>query len=304
MKYIVTSVILLITVSLTNAQTNAATPNANFESWVSHTNYNDASQWNDLNSTTGILGFYTLYQDNVTVKSGTYSAQLVTNYYSLLSLTVPGVLTTGTINTTNYTISGGLPYTLRPDSIIGWYQYVSVSNDHANCEFYLFGSSNTDTIGQAFYRSPTTNVSTWTRFSLPVTYTSVATPQTALWIFSSSIDQNSGHAGSQLIIDSIGLVFNSSAVNTIKDNAVVGIGPNPTNGPLTVSIASSRGASLAGKVFTMNVLDVTGRLVKSEKITEGTTVLNIGELPEGLYIYSLLDEEGIVIKTGKIAVQR
>lgn len=298
MKSIITSFIFIFYITFIQAQTNPATPNADFSLWTHNAaGYDDAVSWNDLNSSTNILGIITCYKDSTNYHSAPYSVHLVTMQWT--AILIPGAFTTGTINTISYTISGGLPYTLRPDSIIGWYEYSSVSGDNGDCEFYLFGATHADTIGKAFFSTPTSNVTAWTRFSLPITYRSSSTPDTALWIFSSSINQANAKVGSQLFVDDLGLVFDSATgVKNITKNENISVGPNPTNGPISIS-NNSNSKSL---VFTL--FDITGRKVESDNITSGTSYLNLAAKQEGVYIYSIQDEQNAVIKTGKIVVQK
>jgi hypothetical protein len=299
MKYIST-LILFSFVTILQAQTNPATPNSGFESWTHNSSgYDDPNNWNCLNSSTSTLGFYTCVKDSTPadVHGGKYAARLIT--MSTFGQTVPGALTTGTINTTNQTISGGLPYTLRPDSIIGWFKYTSVSADNGDCEFYLFGSSSTDTVGEAFYRTPTTTIGTYTRFSYPITYRSSHAVATALWIFSSSNNQKVGKVGSELYIDDIGLVFDTAlGINAIINPDMVSVGPNPSNGNISVKNISSSN----NLVFTL--FDITGRKVQMEKIAAGTTTFNYTGVSEGVYSYSITDEHNLVIKTGKLVIQK
>lgn len=296
----ITTVIFIFLVSLLQAQTNSATPNANFEDWTyssSGGGYNDPDSWNCLNSTTSALGFFTCFKDSTTVESGKYSALLVT--MSFATELVPGTMTTGTINTAAEVIDGGIPYTLRPDSITGWYQYTPVTGDNGDIEFYVFGANHQDTIGQAFFKTPTTAVGTWTRISLAVTYTTSATPDTALWIITSSDNQNTGHEGSELIVDSLGLVFNStSAINNVTHPDNITVGPNPANG--LVSINNNSGST--SLFFTLT--DITGRKLEEQKITAGANYMELTGMPDGIYIYFIQNDQDAIIKTGKIVVQQ
>lgn len=300
MKTILTTFILSFSVAFLNAQTNPATPNANFEDWTyvsANGGYNDPNGWNCLNPYTAPLGAVTCYKDSTTVRSGKYSALLLT--MSAFSQLIPGTLTTGTIDAGNQTINGGLPYALRPDSIIGWYQYTSVSGDNGDIEFYLFGATHTDTIGQAFLKTPASNVSSWTRFSLPVIYSGSSTPDTALWIITSSNNQVSGHAGSKLIIDSLGLVFNTNTgINKMANALNVTISPNPTSGLITINNNSNTSTAL------FSLYDLTGRKIQEEKIAPGANYIQLTGVSDGIYIYSIEDETGDMLKTGKIVVQQ
>jgi len=304
MKRIITSIILIISsVAFLNAQSNKATPNAGFEYWThvaANGGYDDPdSNWTCLNPTLEPLGYVSCIKDSSNPHSGRYDAQLVTQNVFSFQI-APAALTTGTINTTNKTISGGIPCTLRPDSMIGWYHYLSVSGDNGDCEFYLFGATHADTIGQAFFKTPTSNVTAWTRFALPIKYSSSATPDTALWIFSSSLSNTSAQTGSQLFIDDLGLIFHDSTlgVNTINRYDNISVWPTPTVGPLSVK----NGSGANSLVFTL--VDITGRKVDEQRITTGMNNFDLRGFAAGMYIYLIQDSQNAVVKTGKIIVQK
>ena len=302
MKSIITSIILIFSLSFLSAQSNKATPNAGLEYWthyISTINYfNPDSGWATLNSTLSLFSTISCIKDSSNPHGGKFDAQLVTQ--SVFAQTAPAALTTGTINTTNKTISGGIPYTLRPDSMIGWYHYLSVSGDNGDCEFYVFGANHADTIGQAFFKTPTSTVTPWTRFSLPIKYKSAATPDTALWIFSSSLSATSAQVGSQLFVDDLGLVFHDSTVGVrnINNYDNLEVWPTPTRGPLSINNGSGSGFLL----FTM--VDITGRKVEEERITAGMNNFDLTVLAAGMYIYLIQDGNNAVVKTGKIVLQK
>ncbi|HWY99187.1 MAG TPA: T9SS type A sorting domain-containing protein, partial [Bacteroidia bacterium] len=182
--------------------------------------------------------------------------------------------------------------------IIGWYKYTSASGDNADIEFYLFGSSNSDTVGEAFYKTPTSTVGAYTRFSLPLTYRSSHAVMTALWIVTSSDNQNSGKVGSQLYVGELGLIFDSATgINNIINPEMIRVGPNPSTGLISIKNISN------SKSLLFSLVDITGRKVQEEKIGSGTTSIQLNETSMGSYIYFLQDEQNNVIKTGKIIVQ-
>jgi len=294
-----TTLFLILSVSRLIAQTDAATPNANFEHWTHSSKYDDANGWNDLNSSTSVLGSITCYKDSTAadVKSGKYAAELVT--MKVFTQNVPGALTTGTINTSNQTISGGVAYTGRPDSITGWYKYASVSGDNADVEFYLFGSGgNSDTVAKAFFRSPKSSVNTYTRISYPLTYVSANPAVTALWILSSSTNAAGAQIGSTLIVDSLGLITNPVSVNNIVNANSITVGPNPAKGSISIRNISNT------KALKFTLFDVTGRKIMSQSAGIGTSAIDITEMPEGVYIYTILDIQNSTIKTGRIVIQK
>ena len=302
MKTIFTSIVLIFTISLASAQSNKATPNAGFEYWSYHTStvnyFNPDSGWTTLNPTLCPIGYISCIKDSSNPHSGKFDAQLVTQ--DVIIQVAPAAMTTGTINTTNKSINGGIPYTLRPDSMIGWYHYLSVSGDNGDCEFYLFGATHADTIGQAFFKTPTSTVTAWTRFALPIKYTSSATPDTALWIFSSSLSNASAQTGSQLFIDDIGLVFHdtASAVKNINKYDNISVWPTPTTGPVSVN----NGTGSSSLMFTL--VDISGRKIEEERLSEGVNNFDLAGLSAGMYIYLIQDGANAVVKTGKIIVQK
>ena len=152
------------------------TPNPGFETWTQQGNYWNPTGWNNLNSQTAILGVFTCTRGTgADAHSGTYGIKLTTK--SVFTVTANGIASTATLVTTPpYGVTGGIPYTLRPDSITGWFKYTPAnSNDSGFVQFVLLGSAN-DTIGFVRFNTPNTPVGAWTRFSRPINYSSAAAP--------------------------------------------------------------------------------------------------------------------------------
>src|SRR5687768_15054597 len=100
----------------------SALPNAGFESWTNYIFYKTPNSWDNLNDETAIGGQYTVTRasGSSAIHSGTYAIFLESKYMSMVGTVVPGVVTTGSLVTTApYGIVGGIPYTLRPDSLTG-----------------------------------------------------------------------------------------------------------------------------------------------------------------------------------------
>jgi hypothetical protein len=68
--------------------------------------------------------------------------------------------------------------------------------------------------------------------------------------------------------------------------------PNPSAGLVTIS-------GLAKEGLTIEIYDITGRNVLQRRITEDLTVLDIGNLSPGVYVYQLR-QQGSVVQTGRI----
>jgi hypothetical protein len=284
--------LLAATVSFHDSHAQNPTPNPGFENWTQVANYWNPNGWNNLNSNTAIIGVFTCTRaTGADVHSGTYAIKLTTK--SVFGITANGIASTATLITTPpYGVTGGIPYTQRPDSITGWYKYTPASAaDSGFVQFVLLGSSN-DTIGFVKFNTPNTAVGTYTRFSRPITYFSAATPSLSYWILSSS-DGVNPVVNSSIIVDDLALVFNTtgisnpehfsqvSVVNTWVDGVVMI--NNPTPSPIRVEIFNS-----------------SGQMVTHTMIDSGRNSVATSSLPEGIFMMRFSDSQGRVLNATKI----
>ncbi len=73
--------------------------------------------------------------------------------------------------------------------------------------------------------------------------------------------------------------------------------PNPTSNDLYIS-----GIGQQKAVFSL--LDAQGKILRKEVISNGTNQIDVSNLTSGLYIYQILNENGIVIQTGKTVIAK
>ncbi len=276
-----------------------ATPNNGFETWTHSTFpvYDTPNSWDNLNASTGALGVITCIKATAAdVHSGAAAIKLITK--TVLTQTANGIATTGTINTTTQTIGGGISYTLSPDSIVGFYKYTSVSGDNGFAEIQLLGAGgDTDTIGYVRFVTPSSTVGTYTRFSKAIVYRSANPVVKSIWILSSSKDATTHFVGSTAFFDDINLVFASATGIANPSNLELTVGPNPATDHLIINnTLINRG--------TFVLFDVTGRIVSERKFEGISNVIDLSELPLGLYLYSITDEKNTVIKTDKIVIKK
>lgn len=100
-----------------------------------------------------------------------------------------------------------------------------------------------------------------------------------------------------------GVIFITSTPTSIRDIMIqtsysVKVFPNPFSDATKFKI---EGAS-EGEIFRLEIADITGRNVKLTDNISATTQLNKGDLAQGLYIYKVLNVEGL-IGLGKLVVQ-
>ena len=278
-----------------------ATPNPGFENWTTQgfPSYSTPDNWDNPNSQTAITGIFVVVKATAAadIHSGSAAVKLITK--NVLATDAPGIVTTGTLPTsTGNPITGGIPYTLRPDSIIGWYKYTSVSGDNGFFAFALLGSGgDTDTIGKAFWQTPASNVGTYTRFSKEITYLSANPVVKSVWVACSSNSGTAAIVGSTLYADDLGLVINPTTNVTEEEQMYITVTPNPAADQVVIRTTSGLNA-----VFVLS--DITGRKIAEEKITGIESIISLNTFPGGAYFYSVTDENKRVIKTGKLTIQK
>ena len=202
-----------------------ATPNAGFETWTtagSFNTYDVATGWDSPNPSTAIIGTFVCVK-TTDKHSGTYAIKLIAKSIAGLGNS-PGVACTGTFPSGfGGNISGGIAYTLSPDSIVGWYKYTPVAGDHGYAQFLLFGSAanNADTIAQAIFNTPTTAVNTYTRFSAPLVYRNTHAVTNSMWLLCSTKNGDAPVLNTVLFADDLDLIF------AVRDSIAMTTGTNP-----------------------------------------------------------------------------
>ena len=230
------------------------------------------------------------------IHSGSAAVKLITK--SVFGQTANGIVTTGTINTTTQTIGGGISYTLRPDSIVGFYKYTSVSSDNGFAEIQLLGAGgDTDTIGYVRFVTPSATVGSYVRFAKAIVYRSASPVVKSIWILSSSKDGVTHFVGSTAYFDDVDLVF--AAASNVPDisKPSLTVGPNPSSGRIVINNTLSNKA-----IF--NLYDITGRKILEKKLESTSVIIDLGAFPLGLYVYSIIDENKTVIKTDKLIIRK
>jgi hypothetical protein len=289
----------LLSAAFTYAQ-NAATPNAGFETWT-HTSstvaYDDATGWNDLNSTTAGFGSVTCYKATAAgdFHSGTAAIKLVTT--SVFGQNANGIATTGTINTSTQAITGGIAYTGRPDSIAGWFKSTPGSSDRGFIQLLLTGTSDTDTIGYVIFRAPSSAVSSYIYFSAPVWYKSTNPVTKSQWILSSSKGASGQQVGTTIYVDDLNLVFNPAGIQEEELLTGFHVGPNPAMNTVQVFNTKLTRGYIA-------LFEVSGRKVATYQVNEASNAIDVTGLPQGIFLYTIFDEQGKALNNGKLLIQK
>ncbi|MDB5285008.1 MAG: hypothetical protein JWO06_4083 [Bacteroidota bacterium] len=220
----------------------AQIPNAGFETWTSGSctplfttyNYEDPNSWGTINVLTCQGGAFTTTK-TADAHSGSYALQLST--ISIFFQTAPGICATGTVNQTTQNIDGGFAINTRPSFLKGWYKYAPSGTDQFSVavNFYTGAAISANVVGSGSFTTLAA-ANSYTEFTVPITYTSSATIDSAqITILCSYPDQNTAQAGSTAKVDDLFFV-DCSSLNA-ANYSLVGPACTQSNGTITVNPA-------------------------------------------------------------------
>ena len=275
-------------VLLATLRTFAQIPNAGFENWTSgncvFNSYNDPNGWGDINSLACIIGAITCIKTTTpaNVHSGSAALELLTQ--NAAGQTAPGICATGSINQNTQAVQGGFPLTTRPDKLIGWYKYAPVSPDTFSVSINIYNGATSGTIIGTGSISGANTVSTYTKFIVPITYTSSATPDSAQITLINSAGAN-GQVGTLMYVDDLSLVscagFNAvptvvgPTCSTATGSITLGV---PVNGTAPYTYGWSNSATgnsisnLSPGTYRVTITDDNGCQAKDSIVVSATNV--------------------------------
>lgn len=269
-------------------------PNASFETWAGSGNNEKPDNWNQLNASlpAPVAAFVPKTCHKTTPgHTGTYCAKLETVNVTIQGPT-NGILTTGNIITTApYGVDGGIVYPYRPDSLVGWYQSAPATSDLGTVEITLL-DANLDTVGRGKFFTPSTAVSTWTRFAVKIDYYLPGLPDKAITLASSS-DGFNAVVGSLLWVDDLELIFNPLSVED-KNDPIIGVYSN--NALVYVNLL---GMELENPVISFYSID--GKLLLTQNLNNNSLNSLWPGFENGIYLYSV--QHGDKFFSGKIALR-
>ncbi len=166
--------------------------------------------------------------------TGTYAAKLINKNVPFVNIVANGIVTNGIIHTTTnpqdsyvYTdvnsSDHSQPFTSYPDSIVGWYKYVPQGNDVGNIQVLLHSSygqlpidASTSVIALAEFDFSSN--SNWTRFSTPFNYYPTINNPAYILCNISAGDSTQAVANSELKIDDLELIYNTTTISSEETN--------------------------------------------------------------------------------------
>ena len=91
----------------------------------------------------------------------------------------------------------------------------------------------------------------------------------------------------------INLPTSTQNVATLDDFSLY---PNPANDLLNIDFTAPN----PSEVYTLRIFDSTAKSILNELFTPGLHSMDISNLTEGLYIYQMINNDGVVVKSGKV----
>ena len=279
------------------AQAQQTIPNASFENWTNFGTYSDPTSWKSLNSQTFVTGLFTCEKGTPGAVGASYLKLTVKGGPGA---TIPALLESANSLNNNGKSPSGFEYNLRPTSFTGKWQYLVTDNDSllAGVQFTKWNpvSLKSDLIGTGLIIISAGIVSSWTNFSIPITYISSSIPDSALILFFLGTG-TFPVVNDYLYIDD--LAFSGTvAVNEVQDNYTFSVFPNPSNGVFTIQ-------NIDEDLKNIDVFNLLGEKVfqsaNTNLVNNNETAIDLSTKPKGIYFIQVTNGKSITTK--KIVVE-
>lgn len=284
---------LIIIALFISSAASAQLLNGGFENWTSAGNCSDPDNWGTLNGSTGILGICTAQQETANVHGGSSALALSTELIGFpINQIAPGIVTTGTINTTTQAVEGGQAFTERPTQFTGWYLADPEVGDNYSFSVLLINETTGDTVGSGGWTG-TTVVTTWTMFSADVTYFLPDNP-TMVQIILLPSDGLSPVVGSNVTFDDLDHQTVTVGVDE-QEMALIRTYPNPVVEDVYFNLGNQDEA-------VVSIFNILGVKVKTQLLNGSANAVSMSEFSNGTYVWQFAKTDGEVLKTGKLLV--
>ncbi len=298
-KTLITSLLVSVSFLTINAQTQP--PNIDFEDWETlngpiSNQYEEPVGYGTSNECTALINQFAVTK-STDAHSGSYSVRMET-FQAFGNVKANGIITTAQLVclAAGGGQEGGISYTEEyPDSLIGWYKYAPANNDSAYSQIMFLSNNDQDTA--CFTRLDLHEAAEWTRFSVAICPGVMGSAEKLSLFFSSSWgDGGLGQAevGSVLFIDDIEFLT-TVGIDEIPTESTWNVYPNPVQGELNVQV-------LRGMQAEIEILDVTGKRLKVQKVNESNQTIDLSDLTTGVYVYRLTSLDNEPLGTGRLFV--
>ncbi len=272
--------------------------NGNFEKWSAVPYFENPDNWSTSNgaykTTVGTVTRWGIPQD------GQFAANLESK--EIDGKLIPGVVTTGKLDTSNLKITGGQPVSGRPVKLTGYYHYnpAAASGDLASFEVLLSKwntvSNKRDTIAYGQYLGDVFNVGTdFKAFEIPLNYTLTASPDSQLIIISSSKNRADAKAGSALWVDNLNFEELITGIEASSGQASFIAYPNPAENQVKFITGDTTASIL--------IYDILGKKIDQLNVNNSETVLNTDTYGKGIYYYTVVSSANVILHKNKFIIK-
>lgn len=292
-------------------QGNAQFLNSDFENWTNEGSYETPDGWatsDDTYKSFDILGLshpasvvkeVSSYSGNYALKvqniSGTYMGSVID--------TLPGFAVVSHTNGDDF--FEGFAYSQRPVALTGYYKFMqggSGTFPHIDTAAIVVSFSKWNAVSK--YRETVggaslmiyTNASSFTSFSLDITYLNGTVPDSAIvMILSSSAKVH--YPGTTIIVDN--LTFTGAGVLGISYSLLHGkepfLYPNPAVSQITIKNIPKEAAHI-------RIMNFTEKEVLAARVSSDYMNVAINNFPAGTYFYSIVDAHGQMLYKNKFNI--
>lgn len=198
-----------------------------------------------------------------------------------------------------------------PTSVDLYYQFSPINNDTAGTILIdvidTMAAGNQDDVllaqGIAVYTAAQT---TWTMTSIPLNVFQAGTPTTInISCYSSPKDFVTGFPvtlpdpedGTYLLVDEFTFTGNQASIKEETVAYNINAFPNPASDVFRIELPDSRTNQI-------DILGMTGQVIKTINVTNLNVNIDLSGLNNGVYMYQLKDNNGKVLTTRKLVVQK
>jgi hypothetical protein len=242
--------------------------------------------------------------------AGTYAAKSVSANFPLGPVTVfiPGMIGTAVMETTGVRAILGKPCPdCKPSHFKGYYKFEPVNGDSCTAVILVSKWNTTskkrDTIGYGKMVQRTA-VSSYTEFDIPVTYTGQGVVDTMTLLVVSSAGFNvvnfmgsTGQVGSTMYVDNLTLDYPSGIQQVLMPEVSVTAYPNPASDILHIDLSKQV------KDGSLEVYNVTGKLVGTYGVSQTENTIPVYSMPDGTYYFRLVSGKELV-NTGSFMIKK
>ncbi len=271
-----TSILFAVLASVTISANSQTIPNNGFETWA-------ITPPAPFETAEGWAGGPSIIK-STNAHSGSFAIQLqtavLTNPNTGGTDTIPGNAFTGTPGMGPGT--PGLPgfaFTNRPDSLTGWYTFSPVGNDVNEIRVTLSRWDATtlqrEEIANTVFSCNPNDI--YTRFSFPIQYNSINTPDTAaIEIRSSNSPMEAVIIGSILVVDDLEFTSaDQTGFSIVESSSSLKFFPNPANEILNISVKNN------GQIKIINAL---GQTIESIQLNANSIIsISTSKYSNGIY---------------------